>query len=101
MIRVFSQGTEQDFRDLHQFGIEFHLNEDLLSTFHSLVLADVLVMAKSCLSYSAALLSKGLKIYGPTGHRPLPGWLVLGKNGQLDQRYLTRHLKTCTGQCAS
>jgi len=97
VLRVFSQGTEDDFRELRQFGVEFHLNEELLSTFHSLVLADVLVMAKSCLSYSAALLSKGLKIYGPTGHRPLPGWLVLGKDGRLDRRSLTRRLETSGG----
>ncbi|MEI6168079.1 MAG: hypothetical protein WCS52_12885 [bacterium] len=98
VIRVFSQGTEEDFPELRRFGVEFHLNEELLSTFHSLVLSDVLVMAKSCLSYSAALLSKGLKIYGPTGHRPLPGWLVLGKDGRLDQRHLTQRLKAYTGQ---
>jgi hypothetical protein len=98
VIRVFSQGTEDDFPELHRFGVEFHLNEELLSTFHSLVLSDVLVMAKSCLSYSAALLSKGIKIYGPTGHRPLPGWLILGEDGRLDQQCLTQSLKAYTGQ---
>jgi len=101
VIRVFSQGTVEDFRELSQFGVEFHLNEDLLSTFHSLVLADVLVMAKSCLSYSAALLSKGLKIYGPTGHRPLREWMVLEKDGLLDQQSLTQRLKAHTRQHAS
>jgi len=93
MLRVFSQGSESDFSALHRFGVEFHLNEDLFKTFHSLISADVLVMAKSDLSYCAALLSKGVKIYQPTVHQPLPGWLVAGQDGGLDKRSVERALK--------
>lgn len=93
VLRVFSQGKPDDFPALHSFGVEFHLNEDLFLTFDSLVQADVLVMAKSCLSYSAALLSRGVKIYEPTGHRPLPGWQVTRNDGRLDYTRLARALR--------
>lgn len=101
VLRVFSQGEEKDFPALMPFGVEFHLNEDLFATFDSLVKADVLVMAKSCLSYSAALLSRGVKIYEPTGHRPLPGWLVTRGDGRVDQYDLGRRLETCGGRRAT
>ena len=93
VIRVFSQGAEEDFRELRQFGVEFHLNEDLFSTFHSLVLADVLVMAKSSFSYAAALLSRGLIIYKPMHHAPLPNWLTSGADASLDRSSLVRRLR--------
>ena len=95
ILRVFSQGETKDFPALLPFGVEFHLNEDLFATLHSLIKADVLVMAKSSLSYSAALLSQGVKIYTPPWwHQPLPGWLVAGKNGSLDYEQLTRALRS-------
>jgi len=93
VIKVFSQGTEEDFRALRRFGVEFHLDEDLFSTFHSLVLADVLVMAKSSFSYSAALLSRGLTIYEPMHHAPLPNWLTAGADASLDRSRLAWRLR--------
>jgi hypothetical protein len=96
VIRVFSEGAEEDFPALCRFGVEFHLNEDLFPTFHSLVLADVLVTAKSALSYVAAILSRGLIIYEPMHHAPLPNWLTAGEDGSLNRRRLARRLRAYT-----
>jgi hypothetical protein len=93
VIRVFSQGVEEDFPALRRFGVEFHLDEDLFPTFHSLVLADVLLTAKSALSYVAAILSSGLIIYQPMHHAPLPNWLAAGEDGSLDRRRLAQRLR--------
>lgn len=92
-VRVFSEGAEEDFPALHRFGVEFHLNEDLFPTFHSLVLADVLMTAKSALSYVAALLSRGLIIYQPMHHPPLPNWLSARADGYVDSRRLAQRLR--------
>jgi len=92
VVRMFSQGEEQDFASLRRFDLEFHLEEDLFTTFHSLVQADVLVMAKSCFSCSAALLARGIKIYEPTGHQPLAGWVVADVSGRIDKGRLSRAL---------
>lgn len=92
VIRVFSQGQPGDFPALQALGVEFHLDEDLFTTFHSLTQAEVLVQAKSCLSYTAALLSEGLVVYQPTGHQPLPGWLVSDRAGGLPVRRLAAGL---------
>ena len=93
VIRIFSDGSEAEFEALRRFGVEFHMQEDLFSTFHSLVNADVLVMAKSGFSYSAALLSRGLVIYEPTHHAPIPNWLTAGADGSLDRSRLARGLR--------
>jgi hypothetical protein len=93
VIRVFSDGDEAELGALQQLGVEFHMNEDLFSTFHSLVNADVLVMAKSALSYAAALLSCGLVIYEPMHHPPLPKWVTAKADGSLDRNRLAMRLR--------
>jgi hypothetical protein len=57
-----------------------------------MVSADVLVMAKSAFSYSAALFSKGIKVYIPCGHRALKDWLVVKNNATLEQIKLKKML---------
>jgi hypothetical protein len=73
-ITVHSQGNLEDFSDLVGDNITYKLNEDLRQTFHSLVTAKVLVMAKSSLSYSAAILNEGTVYYQDFWHKPLDGW---------------------------
>jgi hypothetical protein len=73
---LFSEGLFDDFREFSD--IELHLNEDALTTFHHLVMANILVMAKSSFSYSAALYSDGIKIYDPNpkNYLPMNGWII-------------------------
>lgn len=71
---LFSQGEPKDFEGFDAF--QLHLDEDPLETFHHLVAADVLIMAKSSFSYAAALLSEGIKVYEPHWHPPVMDWII-------------------------
>jgi hypothetical protein len=62
-----------------------HLNGDVFECLHSLITADILVMAKSSFSYTAALLSRGIVIYSPFWHAPLQQWIVAGRDGSLPE----------------
>ncbi len=81
---LYSQGDAGDFPELHEYEVTFHLNECVFTTFHNLVLADVLVMSKSAFSYSAALLSRGVKLYEPFWHSPLKDWVVTNEHADFD-----------------
>jgi len=76
-ITLHSQGNLADFSDLMGENITCKLNEDLRQTFHSFVTAKVFVMAKSSLSYSAAILNEGTVYYQEFWHKPLDGWKPL------------------------
>jgi hypothetical protein len=73
-ITLHSQGNLADFSDLLGENISCKLNEDIRQTFHSFVTAKVFVMAKSSLSYSAAILNEGTVYYQEFWHKPLDGW---------------------------
>ena len=76
-IRLFSQGSVEDFRCFAEQGCELCLNLPALETFQELVAADVLVMARSCFSFVAALLGEGVKLYDPFEQAPLSEWIRL------------------------
>jgi len=78
-ITIHSQGDIHDFKDLinNDIPMQFHLNKDIKTTFHSLVTAKVLVMSKSSFSYAAALLNDGDIYYMPFWHKPLQHWNLL------------------------
>jgi hypothetical protein len=73
-IHIFSQGVHGDFQDLG-LDICFQLNTDIMETFHSLVRSKVLIMSKSSLSYSAALLNENTVYYMDFHHCPLDNWI--------------------------
>jgi len=63
--------------------VSFHIDEDLFTTFTSMVYADVLMTSRSTLSYSAALLSESSEIYfmkcmKKQGLVPMADWIVFG-----------------------
>jgi hypothetical protein len=76
-IRIYSQGNTADFAALDMLGVEFFLDADTIWTMEELIEADILVMAKGCFSYCAALISDGIKIFVPEtllGDDLLPSW---------------------------
>jgi hypothetical protein len=75
-IHIFSQGKPEDFEIYlkHHNNVVLHLNEDLESTFTQMVYADVLLTAPSALSYSAALISRGIIFYIEFCNPKLPKW---------------------------
>jgi len=76
-IHVYSEGKMEDFQDLQQDRVAFHLNMTIEESFHSLVCAKVLVTAKSSFSYCAALLNTNEIYYVPFWHKPLKKWKIL------------------------
>lgn len=73
---VYSQGNRSDFAEFSLPGVEFFVNVDPVWTLQELVEADVLIMAKGCFSYYAALISDGIKIFEPStvSDDDLPSW---------------------------
>ena len=100
-ICVYSQGDSGAFRCFAELGCELCLNGPALETFHQLVVADILVMARSTFSYTAALLGRGVKLYDPQDHAPLPEWIVTNpRSGRFDVGRLAAALKPKTVSCA-
>lgn len=93
-ITLHSSGEPDEFQELIELrpDLKLLLSECTFTTFHSLVSADVLIMAKSSFSYAAALLSQGVKIYEPFWHSPLDSWLVATQSN-IDENALER--KVC------
>lgn len=76
-IRVCSQGQRADFAEFSRLGVELFLDVDAVWTMQELIEADILIMAKGCFSYYAALISDGIKIFEPvilSGNDVLPSW---------------------------
>jgi len=76
-ITIHSEGTLDDFKELAIEGVDFRLNDAVMTSFHSMVMANVLVTAKSSFSYAAAILNRNKVYYMPFWHNPLDDWTVL------------------------
>lgn len=63
-IHVFSQGNITDFQEFKTIDSQviYHLDEDEYQTFHSMIVADILLLSPSSFSYFAGLISDGIKI---------------------------------------
>lgn len=93
-INLYSQGVIEDFSDICDFDIEYHLEQRPFETFYNLTSSDLLIMSKSSFSYSAALLSRSVKIYEPFWHNPLEDWIEANptEDVRLDTSKLKRQL---------
>ena len=66
-IIVFSQGKEEDFKEISHYNkITFKLNSDIMEAFHSMVCAPTFIMGYSALSCCAAILSENEIYYTTT-----------------------------------
>ena len=65
-----------DLFDFARIGAELFLDADALGTMQELIEADILIMAKGCFSYYAALISDGITIFEPRvfAGDDLPSW---------------------------
>ena len=79
---IFSQGQETSFRDFACLpNVSFFLDEDVLKTFHNIVMGDILVLSPSSFSFKAGMISKGLKIAAEPWWHYIPDnseWCRLG-----------------------
>ena len=81
VVHLFSEGDEGNFADILEAfpSVTFvmHLNEEITSTFHHLVMSDILIIAKSSFSYCAGLLNANTTISNIINgwwHKPLKQW---------------------------
>jgi hypothetical protein len=66
---IYGQGSIADFPELTPLNARFFLDADPIWTLQELVEADILIVAKSCFSSYAGLISDGIKIC-----ESMPGW---------------------------
>jgi hypothetical protein len=75
-INIFSEGNTSDFKELGLEDSCFVLNGDITKTFHSLVVAKILITANSSFSYAAALLNENTVYHNNEWwHRKLDKWI--------------------------
>ena len=84
VIHVFSEGEDSDFQDIiDAFGdvnVVMHINENICATFHHLVMADIMVVARSSFSYCAGLINKNVIVANNIKnwwHKPLASWKMI------------------------
>ena len=73
---IYSQGKKENFKDLENTDVEFHLDEEVTNTFMGLVTADILLLSPSSFSYVAGLLSDGIVYYKKFWHNKKREWLL-------------------------
>ena len=89
-VRLFSQGSPDDFRAFAEVGVHLHLDDEVFATFHHFVQSDILFVAKSTFSYLGGVIGGKVCIGEPFWHPPLPDWL---NPADLDRSNLPQILK--------
>lgn len=75
-IHIYSQGRIQDFEIFKNPNTIFHLNDSVESTFCGFLYSNILLTAKSSLSYVAGLLSDQTRVhYFPFWHKCPTNWI--------------------------
>jgi len=73
-VTVVSEGHREDFEPLETYCDDFLLNGEIRTSYHSLVTAKVLIMAKSGFSYTSGILSENIVYYEDFWHHSLDHW---------------------------
>jgi len=76
IFHIYSQGNIENFKDLEQNDVIFHLNENIENTFIGMVASEILVTSPSSFSYVAALISEGEIYYKNFWHKPRSKWNI-------------------------
>jgi hypothetical protein len=72
-----AEGAETEFKEkFMNTDVEFHLNGDVIPTFHGMVFGDALVTSASSYSYCASFLCNGVVYYKRFWHKPSNNWIV-------------------------
>jgi hypothetical protein len=94
-INLFSEGSVSDFGEFEAIGANLFINADAVWTLQELIESDILVMAKSRLSFVAGVISDGIKLYEPFGFGEITSedWIVRSPTGDFDERGLAIQLE--------
>lgn len=76
LFHIYSQGELSNFNNYIANDTILKINMNVFDTFKEMVGADVLIMSKSSLSYTAAILSAGEIYYQPFWHPPMKHWYL-------------------------
>jgi hypothetical protein len=98
----------EDLAELSPLCAEYFLDADPIWTMQELVEADILIVARSCFSYYAGLISDGIKVFEPCGYpstnnvfippyewelfSELDDWLPCQEDGSIDRVAFDRRL---------
>ncbi len=100
-MHIYGEGSIADFAELSSLDAEFFLDADPIWTMQELVEADILLVARSCFSHYAGLISDGIKIFEESsrrmppavlGGRDLEDWLPFQPDGSFDRASFERLL---------
>jgi hypothetical protein len=92
--QLFHNQSEFDtYSSIEKERIVLHIDEELNSTFASMVYADILLMSPSTLSYTAGILSDNIIYYISYCSPPLEGWnIVNGYENTRTYRYTLKNV---------
>jgi hypothetical protein len=76
LFHIYSQGELSNFNNYIANDTILKININLFDTFKEIVGADVLIMSRSSLSYTAAILSDGDIYYQQFWHPPMKHWYL-------------------------
>lgn len=96
-IHIYSQGNIENFYIFNKHNnVVFHIDESIEDTFTSMVFANILVIAPSALSYTAALISNNIIHYIECCHKPLSHWNIIQnyKSSRIGHEYVIPILTT-------
>jgi hypothetical protein len=82
-----SRSFFESFDEFRERGFEVVLDGDVTDAWKAMVSSDVLIMSKSDFSYVPAALAKGIVVYSPFSHDPLPGWEIVDEKSMNVPRY--------------
>jgi hypothetical protein len=71
---IYSALPDAELESKLPVGVKLNSSADEFEVIHNLVNADYMLMAKSSMSYVAAVLSRGIVFYEPFWHPPLGSW---------------------------
>ena len=92
-VNLYSEGVLQDFEDFLSPHVRCYIGGSVFETLHNMIDADVLIMAKSSLSYTAGILSGNVSLYEKFWHTPLPNWIQVGEQGSFDEAMLVEEIR--------
>jgi hypothetical protein len=85
----------EDFNEIP--NLRRFINEDPIKTLKGMATADVLIMSRSSFSYVAAILNrKGVIIYHPFWHSPVPEWIIATENNITCETELAKRIRFST-----
>lgn len=93
---IFSQGAKSSFREYACLpNVSFRLDEDVLQTFHNIVMGDILLLSPSSFSFKAGMISKGVKLAAEPWWHYIPDdseWCRLGVDLEANTDKICRFL---------